>query len=64
MATKKARKDRSDITVGAMEKKHGMPPGTVRNDDGRDTRSDKKLETIRKSAAKKAGRSERDSLSS
>jgi hypothetical protein len=53
MATKKARKDRSDITVGEMEKKHGMPPGTVRNDDGRDTRSDKKLGTIRKTAAKK-----------
>jgi hypothetical protein len=56
MATKKARKDRSDITVGAMEKKHGMPPGTVRNDDGRDTRSDKKLGTIRKSATKRAGK--------
>jgi len=53
LATKKARKDRSDITVGATEKKHGMPPGTVRNDDGRDTRSDKKLGTIRKGAVKK-----------
>jgi len=53
MATKKARKDRSDITVGKMEEKHGMPPGTVRNDDGRDTRSDKKLGTIRKGAVKK-----------
>ena len=52
MATKKARKDRSDITVGEMERKHGMPPGTVRNEDGRDTRSDKKLGTIRKGAAK------------
>ena len=56
MATKKARKDRSDITVGAMEKKHGMPSGTVRNDDGRDTRSDKKLGTIRKTAAKKSSK--------
>ncbi len=55
MATKKVRKDRSDITVGAMEKKHGMPPGTIRNEDGRDTRSDKQLGTIRKSAAKKKG---------
>ena len=55
MATKKARKDRSDITVGEMEKKHGMPPGTVRNED-RDTRSDKKLRTIRKGAAKKGGK--------
>ncbi len=55
MATKKERKDRSDITVGEMEKKHGMPPGTVRNED-RDTRSDKKLRTIRKGAAKKGGK--------
>jgi len=54
MATKKARKDRSDITVGAIEKKHGMPPGTIRNADGRDTRSDKQLGTIRNSAAKKS----------
>jgi hypothetical protein len=52
MATKKARKDRSDITVGKLEEKHGMPPGTIRNLDGRDTRSDKQLGTIRKSAAK------------
>jgi len=37
-----ARKDRSDMKVGTFEKKHGVPPGTVRNDDGRDTRSDKK----------------------
>lgn len=56
MATKKARKDRSDITIGKMEKKHGMPDGTVRNEDGRDTRSDKKLGTIRKGAVKKSGK--------
>jgi len=43
-----ARKDRSDMKVGTFEKKHGVPPGTVRNDDGRDTRSDKKIGTIRK----------------
>ena len=54
MAIKKARKDRSDITVGKLEKKHGMPPGTVRNENGRDTRSDKQLGTIRKGAAKKS----------
>lgn len=47
MANSKVRKDRSDITVGKLEKKHGMPPGTIRNSDGRDTRSDKKLGTIR-----------------
>lgn len=55
MATNKPRKDRKDITVGTLEKKHGMPPGTVRNADGRDTRSDKKLETIQKELAKKGG---------
>ena len=56
MATKKARKDRADMTVETFEKKHGMPPGTVRNPDGRDTRGDKKLETIRREAAKKAAK--------
>lgn len=55
MTTRKPRKDRSDITVGTIEEKHGMPPGTIRNPDGRDTRSDKKLKTIRKQAAKKVG---------
>jgi hypothetical protein len=56
MTTKKPRKDRSDITVGSLEKKHGLPPGTIRNPTGRDTRGDKKLGTIRKEAAKKGGR--------
>ena len=56
MVSKKARKDRSDITVGQLEKKHGMPPGTIRNEDGRDTRADKKLGTIRKRAAKKSSK--------
>ena len=42
-----ARKTRSDCTVGTFEKKHGLPPGTIRNKDGRDTRSDKKIGTIR-----------------
>ena len=31
------RKTRSDCTVGTFEKKHGLPPGTIRNKDGRDT---------------------------
>ncbi|MEG0942264.1 MAG: hypothetical protein RSF86_01410 [Angelakisella sp.] len=48
-----ARKTRSDCTVGALEKKNGLPPGTIRNSDGRDTRSDKKVGTIRKEAQKK-----------
>ena len=56
MATKKARKDRSDMTVATFEKKHGVPPGTVRNPDGRDTRGDKKLKTIREGAAKKGSK--------
>jgi hypothetical protein len=54
--TTKARKDRSDMTVKTFEKKHGVPPGTVRNPDGRDTRGDKTLKTIRKQATKKASR--------
>lgn len=47
-----ARKDRSDQTVGSHEKKHRLPPGTIRNPDGRDTRSDKKIGTIRKESEK------------
>jgi hypothetical protein len=35
-----ARKTRSDCTAGTLEKKNGLPPGTIRNDNGRDTRSD------------------------
>lgn len=47
------RKTRSDCTVGTFEKKHGLPPGTIRNKDGRDTRSDKKIGTIRREAGMK-----------
>ena len=46
------RKTRSDCTVGAFERNHGLPPGTFRNKNGRDTRSDKKIGTIRKEAKK------------
>jgi hypothetical protein len=49
-----ARKDRSDIKIGTFEKKHGLPAGTIRNQDGRDTRSDKRLATVRKEAVRKA----------
>lgn len=49
----KMRKTRSDCTVGTFEKKYGLPPGTFRNKDGRDTRSDKKIGTIRKEAHKR-----------
>lgn len=47
------RKTRSDCTVGTFEKKRGLPPGTIRNRDGRDTRSDKLIGTIRKEAEKR-----------
>lgn len=47
---KNMRKTRSDCRVGTFEKKHGLPPGTIRNKNGRDTRSDKKIGTIRKEA--------------
>ena len=46
------RKTRSDCTVGTFEKARGLPPGTIRNSNGRDTRSDKKIGTIRKEAQK------------
>ena len=48
----KGRQIRSDITVGNLEKKLGVKHGTFRNPDGRDTRSDKKLGTLRKEAKK------------
>ena len=47
------RRTRSDCTVGTFEKKNGLPAGTIRNRDGRDTRSDKKIGTIRKEAEKR-----------
>lgn len=48
-----ARQTRSDCTVGAFEKKNGLPPGTIRNKDGRDTRSDKKIDSVRREGEKK-----------
>ena len=50
---KKPRKTRSDCTVKTFEEKHGLPPGTIRNDDGRDTRGDKKIGTIRRERGEK-----------
>ncbi len=47
------RKTRSDCTVGTFEKKTGLPPGAIRNQNGRDTRSDKQIGTIRKESEKK-----------
>lgn len=48
------RRVRSDCTVGSFEKKNNLPPGTIRNKNGRDTRSDKLIGTIRKEYAKKS----------
>jgi hypothetical protein len=48
-----ARKVRSDKTVGAVEKDLGLSTGAIRNKDGRDTRSDKQLGTMRKEQSKK-----------
>lgn len=47
-----ARKIRKDITVGSLEKKLKLAPGTIKNIDGRDARSDKKLDTLQKESAK------------
>ena len=47
------RKIRSDIKIGNLEKKLGLKPGAIRNADGSDARSDKKLGTLRKEQRKK-----------
>lgn len=47
------RKTRSDCTVGTFEKKNSLPKGTLRNADGRKTRKDKLIGTIRKEKDKK-----------
>lgn len=48
------KKVRDNTKVGNLEKKLGLPPGTIRNRDGRDTRSDKRLGTLRREHAKKS----------
>ena len=50
-----ARKIRSDIQIGNLEKKLEIPPGSFRNPDGRDTRSDKLLGTLRNELEKQNG---------
>ncbi len=47
-----ARKVRSDCTIGSLEKKLNLPAGSFRNKDGRDTRSDKLVGTLRKEYSK------------
>jgi len=46
------RKVRSDKTVGNIEKDLGLSTGAIRNKDGRDTRSDKEIGTLRKEQSK------------
>lgn len=50
------RKTRSDCRVDTFERTRGLPPGTIRNPNGRDTRSDKKVGTIRKEDQKKSAK--------
>ena len=45
------RKTRSDCTVGAFEKKHGLPSGAIRNPNSKDERADKKIGNLRKDFA-------------
>ncbi len=52
----KSRKVRSDILVGNLEKKLGLEPGAIRNPDGSDARSNKKLDTLRKEFKKAKGK--------
>jgi len=52
----KARQIRSDIRVGSLEERLGLDPGSIRNPDGTDARSDKKLGTLRKEFADAKGR--------
>ncbi|MBP0964131.1 MAG: hypothetical protein J5999_02445 [Oscillospiraceae bacterium] len=46
-----SKKVRSDCTVGAFEKKHGIE-GAIRTPDGKDVRSDKKIGNLRKDLEK------------
>lgn len=43
-----AKKIRSDIKIGNLEKKLGLDSGAIRNPDGSDARSDKRLGTLQK----------------
>ena len=47
------RRVRSDCAVGTFEKTRGLPTGTLRNENGRKTRSDKTIGAIRKEKDKK-----------
>jgi hypothetical protein len=47
-----ARRVRSDKTVAKLEESAGLPNGSIRNKDGKNSRSDKTLGTIRKEQGK------------
>lgn len=47
------RKVRSDCRVGTFEKTRGIPAGSIRNPNGRDARSDKKISSLRRDYSKK-----------
>lgn len=47
------RKTRSDCTLGTFAKKNGISENAFRNADGRKTRKDKLVGTMRKEAKKK-----------
>jgi hypothetical protein len=42
------RRPRGDITIGTLEKWLGLKRGSIRNPDGSDARSDKRLDTLQK----------------
>lgn len=42
------RRTRSDCRVGTFERTRGIPAGAIRNPNGKDARSDKKIGTLRK----------------
>jgi hypothetical protein len=46
------RKDRSDATIKKVAAKHDIPEEAFRNPDGRKTRNDKKVGTVRKDSSK------------
>lgn len=50
----KTRKDRADIQVGNLEKKHKLQPGTIRNPDHTDARSDKELGRLQREFGEQA----------
>jgi hypothetical protein len=56
----KPRKTRGDMTIGNLEKKLGLEPGSIRNPDGSDARSDKKLQTLREDFERSKNRGRRN----